>query len=104
MVLTIDKWFKSHRIYINPKATYHVFCVDNGYQPHFNKGTYYKVETDVRENESVTRILSPKYNIKRMDDHSINKLFIPLEGKPSKLSMRDKLMIEIRYKNVKKED
>ena len=97
--LTIKEWFKTHGIDIDNdgRDTHHVLCIHNGYNPHFYSGTYYSVKLDKRATGSVMCIKSAQYNITGMDSHEINKMFVPLEGTPSKQTVRDKLLIRIRY-------
>lgn len=87
MRLSVTDFFKSHNITL--KKDGYVMCVDDGYSPQFDKGKFYKVANKIIRS-------GYSFNISSVDDQVFHKLFIPLQGEPDKLTLRDKLLIQIR--------
>lgn len=81
--MTIESLFKSHNIPIVEQTF--VMCVKNSLI--FEKGKFYPViNGSIKSNKSM--------NIKSMIN--LNESFIPLEGGPNNLTLKDRLMILIR--------
>ena len=88
--LTVSDFFKLHNLYVDNG---YVMCVMDGYSPQFKKGMFYRCQKGII-------ISGSSFNISSVEESHFNKMFIPLEGSPAKLTKRDRLLIKIRT-NVK---
>jgi len=86
MKLSVLDFFNSHRMNVSSVDGRHVMCVDNGYSPQFVKGEFYSIERG-----SISPGLGFSFKVSDIDEKVFNKLFIPLQGDPDNLTMRDRL-------------
>lgn len=84
--MTIKDFFKSHKIELLDEGF--IMCVDDTYTQSFQRGKFYPViNGSIRSNNT---------NLYSTSEVRLNKSFVPLEGTPDSLSLRDRLMIRIR--------
>lgn len=88
MRITVKEFFNSHSIDFHKNG--HVMCVEDGYAPQFDKGKFYEVKNGVLKSGF-------SFNLSSVDDQVFHRLFIPLQGDPNNLTLRDRLLIKIRY-------
>lgn len=83
--INVIEFFESHKIKIHENTF--VMCVEENYV--FEKGKFYPVVKGcIKSNKGMS--------VKGLPKSVFNKTFIPLQGVPDNLSLRDKLMILIR--------
>jgi len=85
--MDVKQFFESQNVKIEDNTF--VMCACDTYTRTFEKGKFYPIIKDcVRSDKRVNVYSMPKF--------LMNKTFIPLQGTPDDLTLRDRLMILIR--------
>lgn len=87
--MTVREFFKNNKTELKEEGNF-VMCVDDTYTQNFKKGKFYPVvKGSIHSGKSMMGLFSTSENM-------LNRSFVPIQGEPDNLTLKDKLMIKIR--------